>query len=444
MLFQHFREPSREEDGLSLDQPRRLALGSGKSVEFRTEWAARTLRHLRRSADPAAVDSLALRIASNSDLETFLFRLSKTDALRDLSVQKLNEAIAFQARYPGWWEQAVEAPLEALAEEHRKTIDDKWDLTQFDLGVGATKGAYQFAKGTVVGIADLFKLAYSLASEADARERALELMKAWTIFTLKLYFGTDQQKQEAAKTARDFAQSLFDSVRDSMQADWDKAVQAGKETELVAKWVTLGVLEIATAVLAVTKGARAARAAERMAETAEIATTPVGTAVKVKKGRKPKSRLDRVNRAEQRVGRQLLEEWLMEHPSIYLGRSSMRADPKTLARQHRSLAKHMQSARRYSRIRKIKLRPGTVVEQWTRTGGVPGIFSTPLGSDPAKLGIDLQGRILVRYKVKQTMEVLETVIEDFKSGEIAGVGGNGGGIQYILPPEWGRYVQKTN
>lgn len=357
MLFEHFKEPEREWDGLSLAAPpRRFVLSSGKGLDFRTEWVPRQLGLLQRKEDPAAVDALALRIASDADLETFLFRLSKTEALRDINLQKLNDAIAFQERYPGWWEQAIEAPLEALAEEHRKFIDDKWDLTQFDIGVGATKGVYQFAKGTVVGIADLFKLAYSLATETQAQERALELIKAWTVFCLKIYFGTPEQKLEAAKTAQNFAQSLFDSIRDSMKADWEKAVAEGKETELTTKWVTLGVLEVATAVLAVTKGAKAARIARQTAESIEVAAKPVERVIQAKRARKPKHRGDRVNRSEQRVGQQLMKEWYLDH-------AGPNHDPARLR-------SHMESANRLARIRKIKLKPGMVLEQYQRAGGL--------------------------------------------------------------------------
>lgn len=431
MAIEHFKEQEREWDGLSLAQPRRFVLSSGRPVDFRTEAIPRQLSRLRRNQAPETIDALALRIAGNADLEKFLFRLGQTGALREATIEKWNEAIAFQARYPGWWEQAIEAPLEALSEEHRKTIDDKWDLTLFDIGVGATQGVYQFTKGTVVGIADLFKLAYSLATDSQTQDQALGLIKDWTVFSFKVYFGSAEQRLDAAKTAQSFAQSLFDSIRDSLRADWEKAEKEGKETELVAKWVTLGVLEVATAVLAATKGAKAARAAQRSAESVEIASKPLEAVVKAKKApRKPKTRFDRVNRSEQRVGRQLLEDWYREHPGIGWDKSKM--------------AKHMSGSRKFTRIRKIKMRRGTVIEQWIRAGGQPGIYCTPLNSDPTKLGIRLQGRIVVRYKVREPIYVLETVIEDFQAGKVAGVGGAGGGIQYIMPPNWERYVQITN
>ena len=95
-------------------------------------------------------------------------------------------------------------------------------------------------------------------------------------------------------------------------------------------------------------------------------------------------------------------------------------------------------------VTKEKLPPKTKIYMWVRDNGKPGLFSAPPGTDPATLGIDTTGRHLEVYEVKEGCElnVVKSTAADFETGKIAGVGGKGGGTQYMLPPNWQDSVTK--
>jgi hypothetical protein len=89
------------------------------------------------------------------------------------------------------------------------------------------------------------------------------------------------------------------------------------------------------------------------------------------------------------------------------------------------------------------LQPGDTFEMWVRDNGQPGMHATPPGTDPNTLGITTVGRHLETYQVTSPLDVTESTAADFPSGKVSGVGGTGGGQQYILPPNWQNSVQKV-
>jgi hypothetical protein len=89
------------------------------------------------------------------------------------------------------------------------------------------------------------------------------------------------------------------------------------------------------------------------------------------------------------------------------------------------------------------LLPGAVFEVWVRDEGIPGAFAAPPGEDPAKLAITISGRHLERYAVRESLSIVVCTAATFTEGLVDRVGGQGGGTQYILPPNWFDAVERT-
>ncbi|MDB6067529.1 MAG: Zn-binding Pro-Ala-Ala-Arg protein involved in TypeVI secretion [Pedosphaera sp.] len=83
--------------------------------------------------------------------------------------------------------------------------------------------------------------------------------------------------------------------------------------------------------------------------------------------------------------------------------------------------------------------------QMIRYQGIDGGWHIHLAypnGDPAELGINVRGRLLLRYIIEAPFEVLETTSKTIPAGVVWGVGGQGGGKQLIMPPDWERYVRR--
>jgi hypothetical protein len=250
---------------------RRTVITTRGPVTLRSELVPSTLNYLLRTgADPARVEALAQALSEDHSLEDNLYRLCDSNS-GEISVDVLEQAVAFFRTHPTWWEQAVESRFEVQTEALRAQIQDKWDLAEFDIGVGIAKGGYQFVKGTVVGLYDLMLLAYSLCTSGEGWAQAGEMLKTAAVFFAKVQYGGAKQREEAIAGAKQFAQKLVDHISQSIAEQWDKACAEGREKELAAKWATQGVLEVATVVLAVMKGVRAASVAREAGEASSLA-----------------------------------------------------------------------------------------------------------------------------------------------------------------------------
>jgi hypothetical protein len=284
MFISHLNSKLRSYDGLRIPDRRTFYTQNGEAIEFRSEYVPGLLRHLiSNGSDREQTDHMARQVGLDSRLEENLYHLAQ-DRSFEVDLESLENAIGFFRKYPSWWEQAVEARLEALADNCRGQIQDQWDLTQFDVAVGISKGTYQFGKEMVVGIADLFRFAYLLTTDGGTQAKSLELLEAWSSFSYKLYFGTPKQKSEALNAVKQLGEMLIEQISQSIQNDWEKAVAEGKQAELTAKWLTLGVLEVGTMVLAVAKGIKAAEAAAeaaRVSATTSSAKKQLGEALKL-------------------------------------------------------------------------------------------------------------------------------------------------------------------
>jgi hypothetical protein len=84
----------------------------------------------------------------------------------------------------------------------------------------------------------------------------------------------------------------------------------------------------------------------------------------------------------------------------------------------------------------LLLQPGDRIDVWVRDRGSPGKYAAPVGENPLRLGIMIEGRHLETYEVTSELAVLCSIAATFPPGLVERVGGMGGGTQYLLPPDW--------
>jgi len=70
-------------------------------------------------------------------------------------------------------------------------------------------------------------------------------------------------------------------------------------------------------------------------------------------------------------------------------------------------------------------------------------FATTADEDPKRLAIDMTTRYRAEFTVQNPITVVRCIAADFPNDKIPGIGGSGGGIQYILPPGWPANVART-
>lgn len=88
--------------------------------------------------------------------------------------------------------------------------------------------------------------------------------------------------------------------------------------------------------------------------------------------------------------------------------------------------------------------PGNRFEVWVRDGGSPGKYGAPLGEDPKRVGIMIVGRHREIFEVRSSLTVVLCTAATFPAGLVERVGGEGGGRQYILPPNWLAKVERVS
>lgn len=113
-------------------------------------------------------------------------------------------------------------------------------------------------------------------------------------------------------------------------------------------------------------------------------------------------------------------------------------DPETKSFKEMSdkqLASHMDGIDWSKPVEMKTLPAGTEIEQWQRVGGRPGAWGAEPGSTMDSLAIN-GDRVPVRYTLDQPMDVISSRAAPFQGGNIPGVGGAGGGVQYQLPDGW--------
>jgi hypothetical protein len=90
------------------------------------------------------------------------------------------------------------------------------------------------------------------------------------------------------------------------------------------------------------------------------------------------------------------------------------------------------------------LQPGDMVQVWVRNGGTPGRYGSPPGEDPARLGIMIEALHQEIFVVRTALRVISCIAAAFPTGLVDDIGGEGGGRQYILPPDWLESVERIS
>ena len=97
---------------------------------------------------------------------------------------------------------------------------------------------------------------------------------------------------------------------------------------------------------------------------------------------------------------------------------------------------HIDSANASKPVELTSFKEGDEFSMYVRDGGSPGMYATEEGVSPSELAIDPSGRHLEVFKVNQPFEAVKSTVADFTEGQISGVGGTGGGVQFQLPANW--------
>lgn len=148
---------------------------------------------------------------------------------------------------------------------------------QYDVRVGVAKGVYNFGKGIVEGALSLVGALGKVITDEKYRNEAAETAKSLAVDSMKLQFGTPEQKLDVIQKAGNFAEKAAEKAKSEMQKSWDEAKAAGKQQELLANWTTQGLLNVASffvgagEVKAVAEAGKVAEGAEAAADAAKVA-----------------------------------------------------------------------------------------------------------------------------------------------------------------------------
>lgn len=152
------------------------------------------------------------------------------------------------AQEPGLLDR-MENGAAAYSDEYRATLPPSMRL-QYDIEVGVAKGAYGFTKSLVTGLIDLTTFATKLASaDPESWKKVGETAWGVTKFVGKsfyyTYIASPEERAQFNKEITDKASGLYEQIKNTVLKEWQDAKAQGKEAELISKWTTRGMLEIA-------------------------------------------------------------------------------------------------------------------------------------------------------------------------------------------------------
>ena len=208
----------------------------------------------------------------------------------------------------GWWERNVEAPVAAHLDRERAAIPEEARLTH-DIQVGVTKGVYHFGKGIVTGIIGIAGTALKFCTDPDYRSTVLDKADRLARDFDKLQNGTPEEQLEVAKRAADFGDQMYEGIKQQVKKDWEQAGKEGKRAELISKWGTQGVLEVASMFVgigeakAALKGAEVVEKAGELAKVGRAADKLVSKCEKAEELAKIAKNIEKAKKAEAAVGR---------------------------------------------------------------------------------------------------------------------------------------------
>jgi hypothetical protein len=174
-----------------------------------------------------------------------------------------------------WWERNVEDPVAAEVERERQMIPPEavGARLQNDIATGVLKGVYGFGKGLIVGLADIAIVAAKLENgDPETTEKAFQIIKK---LGKEAWIAVKNDPAEIADQDRRIGEALKgigSAVYASMKNDWNKAEHDGKKAELISKWATEGVLNVAAFFVGAgeVRAAAAAGKAGELLETGEV------------------------------------------------------------------------------------------------------------------------------------------------------------------------------
>lgn len=111
-------------------------------------------------------------------------------------------------------------------------------------------------------------------------------------------------------------------------------------------------------------------------------------------------------------------------------------------RKPRKIRDHISGANLERPIKSREVKPGQRFIKYERINENPSMYAAPPGYTPDELGIAADGRIQTMFVVEEPFTVIESTAAPFPTGLVPGVGGAGGGTQWLLPPDWARWVRK--
>jgi hypothetical protein len=164
----------------------------------------------------------------------------------------------------------IENKVAALSDDHRATLPREM-RTDYDVKIGIAKGAYGFTKSLVSGLIDLTTFATKLmGGDQETYKKVGEAAWGVTKFVAKNFYyeklASAEEKQKYEQEINDKANAIYQNVKSAVVKAWDEAKAQGKEAELISKWSTRGILEVA----ALFVGAGEVKAAAKASEAAKL------------------------------------------------------------------------------------------------------------------------------------------------------------------------------
>ena len=175
----------------------------------------------------------------------------------------------------------VENKVAAASDDYRATLPPD-ARTEYDIKIGIAKGTYGFTKSLVSGLIDLTTFTAKLVTgDYETQKKVGEAAWGVTKFVARAfyydYIASPEEKKQFEQEINDKANAMYQSAKSALSKEWEHAKKEGKEAELISKWATRGVLEVASIFVgaAEVKAAAKAAEAEKLSETAKVVKATV-------------------------------------------------------------------------------------------------------------------------------------------------------------------------
>lgn len=264
-------------------------------------------------------------------------------------------------------------------------------------------------KGAVKGVINIPSNTVELLAKAAVEQHAAELSDAAITASALGQAGTAKSLTELVGASREQAVRI-----DVPKMHMSNQAQQGGDVIAAAVGVFAGGVGLAkagTKTLAKMCKVDSVTDASILQNTTLTETTLKNQGVKI-------TRDKAIFRSSKLMSREEIATWLRENHQIY---------------DESKLEDMLSSFDPNKPVKLIELQPGQEVIQYVRENGRIGTFFAYPGATAESLAISSEGRVLTRFSVTKSTEVLEGTAAEFPVGKYPGVGGPGGGIQLIPP-----------